>query len=362
MKVWTDVKINLGLSVLRKRPDGFHDLETLFVPFRGFGDSLEITCDVRQGGHPGVPPGHLGKCRGTGMSSLPAPAQETDSRDCTPRPTFAQESGCGVYPVQEFDSRECIPRPTFAQEAGCGVYPVQETDSRECTPRPTFAQMTRREGGTLPAADVDIEITNCDWDPMKDLTVQAYRMLKADFPELPPVSIRLEKHAPVGAGLGGGSADAAYALRMMNGMFGLNLGTERLAAYAARLGSDCAFFIYDRPMFGTGRGELLEPYDIDLSAWDIRVEIPEGPGVSTREAYSGIVPRERRSETLMPLREALSRPVSEWRDVLVNDFERTVFPLHPEIAALKERMYADGAVYAAMSGSGSSVFGLFKKR
>lgn len=283
MKVWTDVKINLGLSVLRKRPDGFHDLETLFVPFRGFGDSLEITCDVRQGGHPGVPPGHLGKCRDTGMSSLPA------------------------------------------------------------------------------TADIDIEITNCDWDPMKDLTVQAYRMLKADFPELPPVSIRLEKHAPVGAGLGGGSADAAYALRMMDGMFGLNLGTERLAAYAARLGSDCAFFIYDRPMFGTGRGELLEPYDIDLSAWDIRVEIPEGPGVSTREAYSGIVPRERRSEALMPLREALSRPVSEWRDVLVNDFERTVFPLHPEIAALKERMYADGAVYAAMSGSGSSVFGLFEK-
>ena len=316
MKVWTDVKINLGLSVLRKRPDGFHDLETLFVPFRGFGDSLEITCDVRQGGHPGVPPGHLGKCRGTGMSSLPAPAQETDSR--------------------------------------------------ECLPRPTFAQMTRREGGTLPAGidstAIDIEITNCDWDPMKDLTVQAYRMLKADFPELPPVSIRLEKHAPVGAGLGGGSADAAYALRMMDGMFGLNLGTERLAAYAARLGSDCAFFIYDRPMFGTGRGELLEPYDIDLSAWDIRVEIPEGPGVSTREAYSGIVPRERRSETLMPLREALSRPVSEWRDVLVNDFERTVFPLHPEIAALKERMYANGAVYAAMSGSGSSVFGLFEKR
>ena len=287
MKVWTDVKINLGLSVLRKRPDGFHDLETLFVPFRGFGDSLEITCDVQcnvqQGGHPGVPPGHLGKCRDTGMSSLPA------------------------------------------------------------------------------TADIDIEITNCDWDPMKDLTVQAYRMLKADFPELPPVCIRLEKHAPVGAGLGGGSADAAYALRMMDGMFGLNLGTERLAAYAARLGSDCAFFIYDRPMFGTGRGELLEPYDIDLSAWDIRVEIPEGPGVSTREAYSGIVPRERRSETLMPLREALSRPVSEWRDVLVNDFERTVFPLHPEIAALKERMYADGAVYAAMSGSGSSVFGLFEK-
>lgn len=320
MKVWTDVKINLGLSVLRKRPDGFHDLETLFVPFRGFGDSLEITCDlqcnVQQGGHPGVPPGHLGKCRDTGMSSLPATAQETDSR--------------------------------------------------ECTPRPTFAQMTRREGGTLPAGidstAIDIEITNCDWDPMKDLTVQAYRMLKADFPELPPVSIRLEKHAPVGAGLGGGSADAAYALRMMDGMFGLNLGTERLAAYAARLGSDCAFFIYDRPMFGTGRGELLEPYDIDLSAWDIRVEIPEGPGVSTREAYSGIVPRERRSETLMPLREALSRPVSEWRDVLVNDFERTVFPLHPEIAALKERMYADGAVYAAMSGSGSSVFGLFEKR
>ena len=257
MKVWTDVKINLGLSVLRKRPDGFHDLETLFVPYSGFGDSLEIAVAA--------------------------------------------------------------------------------------------------------ADDVQIEISNCDWDPMEDLTVKAYRLLKTDFPEIPAVSIRLEKHAPVGAGLGGGSADAAYALKMMDSMFGLGLGTQRLAEYAARLGSDCAFFIYDRPMFGTGRGEILEPYELDLGAWEIRVEIPDGPGVSTREAYGGIVPRERREETLMPLREALSRPVEQWRDVLVNDFEQTVFPLHPEIAELKEKMYADGAVYAAMSGSGSSVFGLFAK-
>ena len=201
--------------------------------------------------------------------------------------------------------------------------------------------------------EAGIELVGGDWNPFSDLSWKAYILLKEDF-DLPPVKIRLVKHSPVGAGLGGGSADAAFTLKTLNSMFSLSLTDAELAGYAARLGSDCAFFIYNRPMFGEGRGEILSPFDIDLSRYEIRVEIPEGVAVSTKEAYSGIVPRCGRD-----LREVLSRPVNEWKELLVNDFEETVFRLHPEIAALKRRFYDEGAVYAAMSGSGSAVFGLF---
>ena len=194
-----------------------------------------------------------------------------------------------------------------------------------------------------------------DWDPLKDLTVRAWQALSADF-DLPSVKIFLEKTSPVGAGLGGGSADAAVALRMLDKLFGLGLPDETLAAYAARLGSDCAFFVYNRPMFGEGRGERLSPFDLDLSSYSIRLVIPEGISVSTAEAYRGIVPAI--PET--PLREVLRQPVSTWKEGLVNDFESTVFALHPRLAQLKEQLYAEGAVYAAMSGSGSALFGLFK--
>lgn len=255
---YPNVKINLGLHVLRKRPDGFHDLETLFVPCHAFHDTLEIT----------------------------------------------------------------------------------------------------ESHTALPEGQVDIEIENCDWDPQKDLTAQAWRLLKADFPDLPPVSIRMVKGSPVGAGLGGGSADCAFALRMISGLFALGLGDEELAAYAARLGSDCAFFVYNTPMFATGRGEVLSPYGIDLGDYEIRLAIPEGVHVSTREAYGGIVPCDNRQG----LREILGTGIGNWRDRLVNDFEKTVFAVHPEIAAIKEEMYSQGAVYAAMSGSGSAVFGLFTKQ
>ncbi|MBQ4027125.1 MAG: hypothetical protein II616_05205, partial [Bacteroidales bacterium] len=206
----TCTKVNVGLNVLRRRPDGFHDIETLFVPYYGWADVLDVE----------------------------------------------------------------------------------------------------------PAAELSIEIERAegvDWDPMDDLTVRAWRLLKADFPQLPPVRIGLQKFAPVGAGLGGGSADAAFMLRALNEIGELGLSDAALAAYAARLGSDCAFFVgttnpqtlpvadasfYCRPMFATGRGEVLEPFDIDLSDYELRVEIPLGPdgkpvAVSTREAYGGIVPRDR---------------------------------------------------------------------
>lgn len=252
MKTCPDVKINLGLHILRRREDGFHDLETLFLPYGGISDGLEIV-----------------------------------------------------------EAEEFAFRPS----------------------------------------------ANVTWD--NDLTVRAYNLLKADF-DLPPVEIRLDKKSPVGAGLGSGSSDAASTLCMLNDMFRLGLDDAALAGYAARLGSDCAFFVYNRPMFGEGRGEILTPYEIDLSGYEIRVEIPQGVSVSTKEAYSKVVPRNLLPEQ-MSLREALSRPVEEWKDCLVNDFEPSVFALYPQIEALKNSMYERGAVYASMSGSGSSVFGIFRK-
>ena len=316
MTVRTCTKVNVGLNVLRKRPDGYHDQETLFVPYYGYSDTITVE----------------------------------------------------------------------------------------------------------PSKYLTIDIDHSDytlWDPFKDLTVKAWRLLKADFPQLPAVSIHLVKQAPVGAGLGGGSADAAFMLRALNEMFSLGLDTSALADYAARLGSDCAFFVYAaaaaytktiplRPqgtgeglaaMFATGRGEILEPFDIDLSAYELQVEVPldsEGKpvAVSTREAYAGIVPRDlwtspavakpeqHRSDRLwplrtgdrsdaapakdglerpLPLREALCLPAEQWRGLIVNDFEASVCPQHPEIPALIADFYRRGAVYASMSGSGSAVFGLFRK-
>ena len=248
-----NVKLNLGLYVLERRVDGYHNLETLFIPYSGIADELEIL-----------------------------PSEE-------------------------------------------------------------FSISIEKEGGA-------------DWDPQQDLCAKAWRLLRDEY-GIPAVSIRLVKNAPVGAGLGGGSSDAAFTLRALNDLFSLGLPAERLAACAARLGSDCAFFVYNTPMLGCGRGEILEPFDIDLSGYEIRVAVPAGVAVSTREAYSGIVP----AIPQIPLREALSRGVREWKDCLFNDFEKTVFPLHPQIAELKEKFYAEGAVYAAMSGSGSAVFGIFEK-
>ncbi len=250
MKLSPTPKINLGLNVKAKRPDGYHELETLFVPCDAYADVLEIE---------------------------EAPA-------------------------------------------------------------------------------LRVEIPGADWPVEDDLTVRAWRLLHGEF-DLPPVRIYLEKHIPVGAGLGGGSSDAAAALKLLNALFSLGLSEAELAQRAARLGSDCAFFIYDTPMFGTGRGELLEPFPLDLSGYRLVVEMPQGERVSTREAYAGIVP----AAAAVPLREALRSPVPGWRECVFNDFEATVFATHPRIAALKAEMYARGAVYAAMSGSGAAVFGLFAR-
>ena len=286
MTVYPNVKLNLGLRVLGKRPDGYHELESLFIPWDGFRDEL------------------------------------------------------------------CVePAAEFGIEIGGPCYRV--------------------------------------WDPSEDLTARAWRLVRDEF-GIGPVRIRLTKNSPVGAGLGGGSADGAFALCALSELFGLGLSDDALAALAARLGSDCPFFIYNRPMFVSGRGDVLEAFDIDLSAYRIEVAIPEGVAVSTREAYAGLdaqveavasepvpatpaslptcgwAPPSNSAEGGMPLggntstlREVLRLPVPDWRGRLVNDFERSVFPAHPEIPALKEDFYRRGASYAAMSGSGSAVFALF---
>ena len=291
MTVYPNVKLNIGLRVLGKRPDGYHELETAFVPCYAFSDCLEI----------------------------------------------------------------------------------------------------------VPAASFEVEISGTEytgWDPSEDLTARAWRLLRADF-GIPPVRISLEKRSPVGAGLGGGSADGAFALAALNEMFSLGLSKERLAEYAAQLGSDCAFFVYNFPMFASGRGEVLEPIRLPLDGYRFEVAVPEGVHVSTKEAYEGLaVPEgqpcqkslkmtdppgekgggsdengEKRQGTLSAgeatasdLRELLTAsPIEKWRDAVANDFEASIFPKYPAIAELKEDFYRRGAVYAAMSGSGSAVFGIFKE-
>ena len=269
-----NVKLNFGLHVVRRREDGYHDLETLFVPYSGLHDTLEIIT-------------------GDDFSRTSARLQETYS----------------------------------ATQVAQGISPDGKL----------MVTIARKEG--------------VDWDPLRDLTARAYGLLAQRY-DLPPMKVYLEKTSPVGAGLGGGSADAAFALKMIAELAELDLTDGELAELAACLGSDCAFFIYNRPMLGTGRGEILEPFDIDLSGYLVDVTVPEGIAVSTADAYRGIVPK----TPAKPLREVLSRPVEEWKGLLVNDFEK-----YPRLAEIKQSLYVDGAVSAAMSGSGSALFALRRR-
>ena len=348
MITYPNVKVNLGLSVLRKRPDGYHDLETLFVPCFDIHDTLEII----SGDDFSRTSASLFERYSAG-SNAPENVLRTPPKQAWVPPSYDAEGGTvfgNITPAVLNSNALSIPSN---HEGGSVV--------RDGTPpedRLSIRQGIREEGKLM------ITIARkegVDWEPLEDLTARAYGLLDADF-DLPPVKIFLEKTAPVGAGLGGGSADAAFALRMLSGLFALGLDEAALAAYAARLCSDCAFFVYNRPMIGTGRGEILEPCDIDLSQYVLRVDVPAGVSVSTADAYRGIVPREAAAAgRACPLREALSRPVAEWRACLVNDFEATVFAKYPAIADAKQALYDAGATYASMSGSGSAVFGLFPK-
>ena len=307
-----NVKINLGLNILRKREDGFHDLETLFVPYFGLHDTLEII---------------------TG-----------DDYSRTSAALFAKYG-------------DSLPASQGSVKPE-GVFGVETEESSA----PKLVQGISEDGSlmiTIARAE------GVDWDPLKDLTAKAYFMLAEDF-KMPAVKIFLEKTSPVGAGLGGGSADAAFALKMLNEMCGLGLSEQQLAGYASRLGSDCAFFVYNRPMFGRGRGEILSEIDLDLpichperseGSFDLQVITPAGIAVSTKDAYAGIRPH----LPEIPLRDVLAKPIEEWNGLLKNDFEETVFANHPELAAIKRSLYDSGAVYASMSGSGSALFAIYKR-
>ena len=193
-------------------------------------------------------------------------------------------------------------------------------------------------------------------DTSKNLCVQAYDLVKKDFPSLPEVKMFLLKAIPTGAGLGGGSSDATFTLQLLNKTFDLSLSKEQLLIYATSLGSDCPFFLTNKPCIATGRGETLEEIDISLKGYSI-VLVHPGIHVSTAGAFSKLNP----VQAVNSIKELVMLPIDQWKNKLVNDFEPTVFDLHPEIANVKSALYANGAVYASMSGSGSSVYGIFKK-
>lgn len=191
--------------------------------------------------------------------------------------------------------------------------------------------------------------------PEQNLVIRAYRLL-AEIYDLPAIHVHLHKVIPFGAGLGGGSSDAAFMLKALNDFFALHLSEAQLLEYAALLGSDCAFFIRNHPVFATGKGELLEDIELCLKDYQIVLLKPE-VGVSTPEAYAGICP-EPAKVNLRKLNEWL---VSDWKGRVYNDFEKSVFAKYPSIALLKEQLYEAGALYASMTGSGSAVYGLFEK-
>ena len=259
MIVFPIAKINLGLNVVEKRPDGYHNLQTVF------------------------------------------------------------------YPVPIKDALE-----------------VQQMDE-----------------GFPSDVDCDLKVTNIaiEGDEQRNLVVRAYLLLKQDFPTLPRIHTHLWKGIPTQAGMGGGSSDCAYMIRLLNALFDLQLSDEQMIQYAARLGADCAFFIKSEPCYAEGIGEKMQPIGLDLSEWYIGVVRPDIP-VPTKEAFSRIHPH---YPQVCP-KDAVMQPVETWRETLVNDFEESVFALHPEIGAIKEQLYKMGATYAAMSGSGSALFGLFKER
>lgn len=251
-------KINLGLNVVERRPDGYHNLQTVFMPVP-LTDALE---------------------------------------------------------VYEMDA-------AFPSEVDC-----------------------------------DLKVTNIavEGDEQRNLVVRAYNMLKSEFPDMPRVHAHLRKDIPTQAGMGGGSSDCAAMLLLLNRMFSLGLTQQQLIDRAAQLGADCPIFILNRPAYAEGIGEKLTPIELSLQDYYLAIVRPNIP-VPTKEAFSRIKPH-------MPAKNCLDivrQPIDTWRHELVNDFEESVFALHPEIGAVKQRLYDLGAVYAAMSGSGSALFGIFKK-
>ncbi|MGG9964618.1 4-(cytidine 5'-diphospho)-2-C-methyl-D-erythritol kinase [Ferruginibacter sp. SUN106] len=255
MLSFPNCKINLGLHILNKREDGFHNLETVFYPV-GLKDAVEII-----------------------------PAHNTTS-------------------------------------------PI-----------------------TFTSSGLIVDGNNGD-----NICIKAYHLLKKDFPELPAIKMHLHKAIPMGAGLGGGSADGAFVLMLLNKKFNLNLSTPELLNYASQLGSDCPFFIINKPCYATGRGEILEAINTDLSKYTI-ILINPGIHINTGWAFSQLTP----ALPQKTIKEIITQPITSWQQELKNDFEMPVFEKYPAIKNIKEALYTQGAVYASMSGSGSTVYGIFEK-
>lgn len=192
-------------------------------------------------------------------------------------------------------------------------------------------------------------------DTSDNLCCKAYWLLKKDFPNIPNIKMHLHKNIPMGAGLGGGSSDGAFTLTLLNQLFDLQISQNKLMQYALTLGSDCPFFILNSPAFATGRGEILTPTNVNLDGYFI-VIINPGIGISTKTAFSFITPKQ--PSTHIP--EILQLPISSWRDTLINDFEAPIFKAYPALQNIKETLYQKGALYAAMTGTGSTVYGIFE--
>ncbi len=220
-------------------------------------------------------------------------------------------------------------------------YPVGWSDALEILPASSFG--FRATGLPIPGGD----------DPSRNLCVRAYELLRADY-ELPPVQMHLHKVVPIGAGLGGGSADAAATINLLNMQFDLALTIRQREDYARQLGSDCAFFIQNRPQYCVEKGDVFEEIDLDLTGFHILLVYPD-LAISTAEAYAGVTPR----QPNIPLRTLLAAPIEDWRGHVHNDFEDSLFPKYPVLADIKQKLYDTGAVYASMSGSGSTVYGIF---
>jgi 4-diphosphocytidyl-2-C-methyl-D-erythritol kinase len=230
-------------------------------------------------------------------------------------------------------------RPDGFRNLETCFYPVQWLDALEIVPA---------DGLQLHLSGIPVP-----GQPETNLCVKAFHLLQADH-AIPPVNMHLHKNIPIGAGLGGGSADAAYALRLLNELFSLNLGPEALEAYARRLGSDCAFFIRNKPVFATERGDVFQSLALDLTGYRCLLVYPD-LHITTAEAYGLVVPQ----KPEVPLSDLLRQDVITWKDQVKNDFETALFPRYPELERIKARLYEQGALYAAMSGSGSTIFGLF---
>jgi 4-diphosphocytidyl-2-C-methyl-D-erythritol kinase len=226
-------------------------------------------------------------------------------------------------------------------------YPLQIKDALEIIEIPSISDQQR--GIIFSSSGLAIDSTE-----ENNLCIRAYQLLKKDIPRLPAIKIHLHKNIPIGAGLGGGSADGAFTLQLLNKKFQLRLSTDQLLKYALKLGSDCPFFILNEPNFAQGRGEILEKINVDLSAYKFLIVNPN-IHINTREAFSKIQPK----ISLKKISEIILQPIETWKEELTNDFEQSVFEFHPGIKNIKQQLYESGAVYASMSGSGSTCFGIF---